>query len=333
MTPKVRALILLVLATVIWGFSHPIAQVAMREIDVLAYGGLRNFFGALSLLPFALKQWRRPVPGAYTGNYFPYLWVWSGLLAGVCLCAGAVLQLYALVHLPTTQVGFITSLYVSMVPVLAFVISGYIPRFLVVFGLGLGVVGLYFLTGGDSAPMDKRVGMVLIADLLFAFHILINGYFAPRVNTWLFSLSQATTCSAIFFVLAFFADQLPTSEVFWGTILFSMWGILSVGVAYSFQSMALKYLSPSLTAMVFPLQAVVSAAVGTYFLGEIMTSRMIVGGAIIIVGCVVAQFSRDSIQVTSEHKYWKPVNYLRLTVGGMVILGTVLIFIWSFGGF
>lgn len=249
-------------------------------------------------------------------------------MGGLCLSCGAVLQLYGLSRIPASQVGFITTLYVSMVPVLAFV-NGYIPRPLILVGLGIGLSGLYLLTGGEGGSFGKNQALLLVANVFWAMHVIITGHFAGRINTWMYSLAQAMTSCILTLGLAFLAGFLPSWTVFFQTLPFTMWGIMSVGVAYTCQAIAQREISSTSAALVFPLQSVIGAVAGVVFLGEHMDSRMITGAAIIVLGCVVAQFARESSRVEPEHKYWRHLKAARIAVGSSVGLATVAAFIWA----
>ncbi len=330
MSSKLRALIYLFIATLIWGFSYPIGRAALEHLSPGAYGGFRFMFGALSLLPLALKRRHAPVPLAYTGNISPRLWLWGGALGGLCLTCGTFLQLYGMSRMPASQVGFITTLYVSMVPVLAFV-NGYLPRLLTVVGLGVGLGGLYLLTGdaGASGEFGKNAALILVADVFWALQVIVTGQFAARVNTWLFSLAQAMTSCVLVLGLTALTGQLPTWSVFFQTLPFTMWGILSVGVAYTCQAIAQRDLSSTSAALVFPLQSVLGAAAGVAFLGEYLSERMMLGAAIIILGCVIAQFARESCRLTPSHCYWKPLRFVRISVGALIGLGATGTLAWA----
>ena len=328
MSPKIRALMFLLLAAFIWGLSYPIGRAALEHLSPWAYGGLRYLFGTLSLLPLALRKRRSPAPLAYTGNISPYLWLWGGMLSGLCLSCGAVMQLYGLSQIPASKVGFITTLYVSMVPVLAFV-AGYLPRMLIIVGLGVGLVGLYLLTGGSSGGFGRSETMILVADVFWALQVIITGHFAARVNTWLFSLSQAMTGCFLVLGLAVVGGFMPGWSLFFKTLPYTMWGILSVGVAYTCQTIAQREISSTSAALVFPLQSVIGAAAGVFFLGEHMSPRMILGAAIIVLGCVIAQFARESTVIDPENKYYRPIRYARLSLGTVIGLATVGGFVWA----
>ena len=328
MSDKLRALLFLLVATLIWGLSYPIGRAALDHMEPLAYGGLRYLFGSLSLLPLALKRRHQPAPMAYSGNVSPNLWLWGGILGGLSLSVGAILQLYGMAQLPASQVGFMTTLYVSLVPVLAF-ITGYMPRLLIVIGLAVGLFGLYLLTGGSGTSFDKRMLLVLAADVFWAIQVIITGHFAAKVNTWLFSLAQAVTGCVITLGLAAVTGALPSWPVFFQTLPFTAWGIFSVGVGYSFQAMAQRDMSPTSAALIFPLQSVIGAVAGVLFLGEFMSGRMMTGAAVIILGCVIAQFARESTRILPDHKYWRPVLIARAAVGVLITVSTVGGLIWA----
>ena len=328
MSPKLRALIFLFTATLIWGFSYPIGRAALEHLTPWAYGGLRFMFGSLSLMPLALKQRRRPAPLAYMGQDSPLLWLWAGMLSGLCLSCGAVLQLYGLSRIPASQVGFITTLYVSMVPILAF-INGYIPRPLILVGLGVGLIGLYLLTGGSTGGFGKNQALLLVADVFWATQVIITGHFAGRVNTWMFSLSQAMTSCLLTLGLAFAGGFMPGWSIFFQTLPFTMWGIISVGVAYTCQAIAQREVSSTSAALIFPLQSVIGAVAGVVFLNEYMNGRMVTGAAIIVLGCIIAQFAKESAKVEPDHKYWRHLKAARITVGLLMGLATIGAFIWA----
>lgn len=331
MSPKLRALLFLLCAALIWGFSYPIGKLALKELTPWAYAGLRFMFGTFSLLPIVLRRRRQPAPTAYAGNDSPWLWLWGGSMGGICLSIGAIMQLTAMSQMQASEVGFITTLYVSLVPVLAFVI-GYMPRLLIIIGLSIGLVGLFLLTGGvGSGSLNlKGAALVLAADVFWALQVIVTGRFAGRVNTWLFSLAQAMTSSILVLTLAFFTNKLPTWHVFLSTLPFTMWGILSVGVAYTCQTLAQRDISSTSAALIFPLQSVIGATAGVFLMGEIMTTKMVAGAAIIVCGTLVAQFARESAPVTVEHKHWKSILAARWAVGLMVGFGTVGAMVWGF---
>jgi len=328
MSPKTKAFSLMGLAVLIWGLSYPLSRVALQELSPPAFSGLRFLFGALSLLPIALRQRRRPALLAYTGNHSPRLWLWAGLLAGFMISWGSILQSCALTKLPAGQVSFITSLYSSLVPVLALVM-GFVPRPKVVAGLAVSLVGLYFLTGGAAAGLGPAAGLVMAANFFWAGHIVVSGYFVAKVNTWLFAFGQTLAAGLFMTGAAVVAGLMPTWEIFVRTLPFTMWGILSAGVAYLCQAMAQRDLSATAVAVLTPLQCVIAALAGLIFLGEIMTGRMIWGAALIVLGSLLGQAAREAVRLTPDHKRFRLWDRLRRVLGALCAATVLALLVWA----
>jgi drug/metabolite transporter (DMT)-like permease len=327
-SPKTKAVSLMGLAVLIWGLSYPLSRLALKELSPPAFSGLRFLFGALSLLPMALRQRRRPAILAYTGRHSPRLWLWAGLLAGFLLSWGSILQACALTRLPAGQVSFITSLYSSLVPVLALVL-GLVPRPKVMAGLGVSLVGLYFLTGGSAAGLGPAAGMVMAANFFWAAHIVVSGHFVAKVNAWLFTFGQILAAGLMMTGAAAAVGLMPTWEIFVKTLPFTMWGILSAGVGYLCLAMAQRELSATAVAVLSPLQCVIAALAGLIFLGEIMTGRMIWGAALIVLGSLLAQAAREAVPLTPDHKNFRFWDRLRRFLGVFCAVAVLALLIWA----
>jgi drug/metabolite transporter (DMT)-like permease len=301
--------------------------VALQDLSAPAFSGLRYLFGALSLLPMALRVRRRPAVLAYAGNLSPRLWLWAGFLVGLIISCGSLLQTYALTELPAGQVSFITSLYSSLVPVLALVV-GFVPRPLVLAGLGVSLAGLYLLTGGGAAG-GPAAGLVMAANFFWAAQIVVAGYFVAKVNTWLFVFAQSVVAGLLMLAVSSVAGLLPTWEVFVKTLPFTMYGILSAGVAYLCQTMAQRDLSDTAVAVISPMQSVVAAVAGLVFLGEVMTGRMVLGAAVIVLGSLLAQAAKESVRLTPDHRHFEFLSRLRRILGVLCAATVLTLIVWA----
>jgi len=325
---KTKALLLLGLTVLIWGLSYPIGRLALRDLSPPAFSGLRFLFGALSFLPLAVRHRRRTSPLAYTGRHSPRLWLWGGFLNGFLLSCGTILQACAMAQLPAGQVSFITALYSSLVPVMALVM-GFVPRPLVLAGLLVSLTGLYLLTGGAEAGLGPAAGLAMAANFFWAAQIVASGYFVAKVNAWLLTLAQTIAAGLLMTGAAAAAGLMPTWEIFFKTLPYTMWGILSAGVAYLCQTIAQREISATTVAVISPLQCVVAALAGLIFLGEIMTARMVWGAAVIILGSLLAQAARDAVRLTPEHRHFEFWNRLRLVLGVLSAATVLGLLAWS----
>ena len=327
MSYQIRAILYLLLAATIWGLSFPIGRHALDTLSPLALSGFRYLFGALAVLPLAWRQrWRQPVAG-YLGEDHPLLWLKAGLMCGTLMTIGTILQMYGLANTTAGKAGFMTTLYLSLVPVLAFVI-GHIPRLLVWISLGVGLVGLFLLTGaggGDDGGLSKTDGLILVADIFWAVQVLLTGRYALRVNTWLFSFTQTFTCCVQSLILTIIVGEMPTWHEFVVTLLATTWGIFSVGLAFALQTIAQRHTSSTSAALILPLQAVVGAVAGSFFLGEHMTKIMIIGSVVLMGGSLMAQFAKEPIRIRRGDKGSGTILVLRWAVGGLLTLGSVFL--------
>lgn len=327
---KIRAIFYLILTATIWGLSLPIGRYALETISPLALSGLRYLFGALAVLPMAWRQRRRLAVDNYYGEEHPLLWLKAGLIGGTLMTVGTSLQLYGLAHTTAGKAGFITTLYLSLVPVLAFVM-GHIPRLLVWLGLGVGLVGLFFLTGGNSGEdgggLSQTDGLILVADVFWAAQVLVTGHYALRVNSWLFSFAQTASCCLMCLALAFFLGAMPSWHEFIITLPATAWGIFAVGLAFSLQTIAQRNTSATSAALILPLQSVVGAAAGAFFLGEHMSRAMIWGASILMGGSLLAQFAKEPIRLRKGERGSEIILVLRWVTGGIIIIGSIFLVI------
>ncbi|MGL4208434.1 MAG: DMT family transporter [Candidatus Adiutrix sp.] len=321
----------LILASTIWGLSFPIGRYALDTISPLALSSLRYMFGSLALLPLAWR-WRHRLPiSNYTGDDNPYLWLKTGFICGTLLAVGTALQLKGLAHSTASKAAFLTTLYVSLVPILAFV-GGQLPRPIIWAGLGVGLLGLFLLTGGGatSGGFNQSDGLLLVANVFWALQVLVTGRYALRMNVWLFTFAQAFVCFIESLILALYWGDMPTWHEFIITLPTTAWGIASIGLAFVCQTIAQREISSTSAALILPLQAVIGAVAGVIFLNEYMSTTMIWGAVILILGSFIAQFAKEPITLTPESQNWK--MYLSLRWGtALTILASCVFFVaWAF---
>lgn len=326
MSNQVRAILYLLLAASIWGLSFPIGRHALDTISPLALSGFRYLFGSLAVLPLAWRQRRRQPVAGYWNDAPPLLWLKAGLIGGTLMTVGTVLQLEGLAHTTAGKAGFMTTLYLSLVPVLAFVI-GHIPRLLVWLGLGVGLSGLFLLTGAGAGDggLSRTDGLILVADVFWAAQVLVTGHYALRVNAWLFSFAQTFTCCVMSLILMIFTGTMPTWHEFVITLPATAWGIFSVGLGFVLQTIAQRHTSSTSAALILPLQAVVGAAAGAVFLGEHMTRIMVLGAVVLMSGSLLAQFAKEPIRFRRGGRGSGVILALRWAVGGLIAVGSVFL--------
>lgn len=189
---SLKAELLLLLTALIWGFAFVAQRVGMDHVGPFTYTGVRFLLGALSLLPLLLigsrasrsappKNWRTILAGS--------------LLAGLFLFAGATLQQLGLVHTTAGKAGFITGLYVVIVPLLGLFWHSTPSSTWV--GAGLAVIGLYLLTMTDGLTLAEGDGLVLAGAFFWAGHVLVIGWLSGRIEPVLLACLQITVCGVL----------------------------------------------------------------------------------------------------------------------------------------
>ncbi|MDR1035808.1 MAG: DMT family transporter [Deltaproteobacteria bacterium] len=289
MTTKTRACLLLLAATFIWGASFPTIRYSVALVDPFAFTGIKFLVSAAALLPLALAR-RARAPGHALDRERPHplLWLWAGLAAGVLLTVGTALQYQGMVWTTSAKSGFISGLYVTLVPPLGLVL-GRIPAPSVWIGLALGLSGLALVSNPGGGGFNRGDALTLAADLFWAVHVLLVGRYAIRVNPFRFVGVQVGMVGAVCLGVAYVRDALPGAAAFTATLPFALFGILSVSMCYYFQVTAQKDVRPSEAALLLQLQAVFAAVFGMIFLGEVMTGPMWAGAALVVAGSLIAQ--------------------------------------------
>ncbi|MDR1658184.1 MAG: DMT family transporter [Deltaproteobacteria bacterium] len=316
MSVKTKAFLLLVTATIIWGVSSPLNRYALMNIHPWSFSAFRYLFGTVALLPLALRLGHRQAPANYYFDQVSRLeWLKAGLCLGVLLTLGSCFQFFGLTITTASKSSFITSLYVSMVALFGFVL-GQIPRLKVWIGLFLCMIGLAFIgnVGGESS-FNRGDALTLIADLLWATHMMTMGYFAIRVNPWKLVASQSAVCSLISFGVAYWTDTLPTMAQFGKVWPILAWGIMSVSVAYVCQAMAQINSSPTATAVIMQFQPILGATCGVIFLNEKVSLPMVIGAVFLITGALIAQRAGDCFRLERGHPKFRLVMVARFLVG------------------
>jgi drug/metabolite transporter (DMT)-like permease len=281
----VYALLLLV-TSAIWGFAF-VAQVAGAEyVRPFAFNGVRFALGALSLVPVILifERGKGAAPGQWRGVLS------AGVVAGSVLFAASTLQQYGVEMTGSAgKSGFITGLYTVIVPVIG-VFMGKRSRPFIWIGAALACAGLYMLCApGELRNVGKGDLMLLIGALFWAGHIIAVDRYAGKFSALRFSAAQFAVCSALSLICAFICEDVSLRALYLCKMPLLYSGILSVGVAYTLQSVGQRGVEPSRAAIIFSTESLFSVIGGALLLGETMDGRGYAGCALIFAGIITAQ--------------------------------------------
>jgi drug/metabolite transporter (DMT)-like permease len=281
--------LLLLITAIIWGFAFVAQRVGMDYVGPFTYNGVRFAIGSLSLLPLVLlaREQRSaasqilPAPGLKTILF-------GGAALGLTLFAGASLQQIGLVYTTAGKAGFITGLYVILVPILGLIWRQQ-PRIGTWIGAFLAAIGLYLLSVTEKFTIELGDLLILIGAFFWAAHVLIIGWLSPRINPIKLAFSQYVACSILSLIAAAMIEVITFKSIFAAAVPILYGGLLSVGIAYTLQVVAQRDAHPAHAAILLSLEAVFAAIGGWLILGEIISPRGLVGCGLMLFGMLLSQ--------------------------------------------
>lgn len=278
---------LLLITAMIWGFAFVAQRVGMDYVGPFTFNAVRFALGSLSLIPLILLlQKRQPQPQAQTNKPF----LKGGLLAGVALFAGASLQQAGLVHTTAGNAGFITGLYVVIVPILG-LFWRQRPHAGTWIGTILAAVGLYFLSITDAFTISFGDLLVLCGAFFWAGHVLLIGWLAPQTNSLKLASAQFAVCSLLSFLTAFVVETITLEAVWQAAVPILYGGLGSVGIAYTLQVIAQRDAHPAHSAIILSLEGVFAAIGGWLLLNEVLSGRGLLGCGLMLAGMLLSEMS------------------------------------------
>jgi len=283
-----RADILCLVTALIWGLAFVAQRVGMESMGPLAFNGVRFALGAVVLAPLAVRSLRYPPPAPFlAGGESGFPWR-SGLLAGTVLFSGATLQQVGMTCTTAGKAGFITGLYVVLVPLLG-LFFGQRPARGDLIGAVAAAVGLYFLSVTETFTMAPGDGLELLGAFFWAGHVLVIGWLSPRTRALPLAAAQYAVCAvlSLFGALLFEKSTLAGLRGALWPLLYG--GLLSVGLAYTLQVVAQRDAKPAHAAILLSFESVFAALGGAVILSESLGARGILGCCLMFSGVLVSQ--------------------------------------------
>lgn len=290
-----RANLLLALTAAIWGFAFVAQRAGMEFVGPLTFNGIRFAIGALALIPLLLFQQRRSVARIDNPQFASQptrpLLLMGGLLSGIALFAAATLQQMGLVYTTAGKAGFITGLYVVLVPLLGLGLGHRTSAFTWL-GVVLATTGLYLLSVRGDFTIGLGDLLVLVGAALWAIHILVVGHFSPRTDSTRLALLQFVTCAVLSLVAAVLFETITPTGINGAMLPILYAGIMSVGVGYTLQVFGQRQARPSHVAILLSLESLFAVIGGWLLLNEQLSWRALAGCGLMLLGIIVSQLVR-----------------------------------------
>ncbi len=291
MSKQMKANCLLIITALIWGVAFVAQDVAAEALPPFTFNAIRMAVGAAALLPVVCLMGRRTPETQWkrTNRAGRKTLLIGGACCGLMLALGSAFQQLGIaMGTGAGKAGFITALYIVLVPLLG-LFRGKKLGWMVWVAVLLAVCGLYLLCMKGSFAVEKSDAMLLLCALSYAGHILVVDYFGRRADCVKLSCLQFAFCSLICAFCAALGEQPTWQGVYQCVIAILYVGIFSSAVGYTLQIVAQRDAEPTVASLLMSLESVFAVLAGWIILGDQLSLRELSGCALMMGGIVLAQ--------------------------------------------
>jgi len=295
-----QANLMLLVTAAIWGFAFVAQRVAMDHMGPFSFNGVRFLLGAASLLPLIwFFSQKKTVPPAIVTTTTAKTSIWlAGGVAGTILFVAAALQQVGMLYTTAAKAGFITGLYMILVPFLGLFLR-HVTGLNAWFGALLALVGLYLLSINADFSMSRGDLLMFVGAVFWACHILWIDFVGRKVDALKLSAVQFVFCGVLSILVAFWQETPSLTSVLQAlpSVLFA--SFISVGLAYTLQVVAQKKAKPTHAAIIMSMEAVFAVIGGVAFLGESLPMRGWIGCGLMMAGMLLSQIPLPKLRRVS----------------------------------
>ncbi len=292
---------ILLLTAFIWGVAFVAQSVGMDYVEPFTFNCVRSLIGGVVLVPciFLLDKLNPQRNQEYLAldlsgqKENQKKLIKGGVWCGIVICVASNLQQFGISYTTVGKAGFITALYIVIVPILGlFFRKKCSPA--VWIGVVLAVFGLYFLCMTEGFSVQLGDFLVFLCALAFSVHIMVIDHFTQLVDGVKMSCIQFLVCGVISGVCMFLFENPSMSNILaaWQPILYA--GVLSCGVAYTLQIVGQKGMNPTVASLILSLESVISVLAGLVLLGQKLSGREVAGCVFMFAAIVLAQLPSRS---------------------------------------
>lgn len=278
---RLKADLTLLLVSIIWGSAFVAQRVAGQMGSVYLFNGARYLLAALVVLPFVGQ-----IGNLTNMPRAQFKWM---VIAGFILFLGSALQQVGMIYTTAGNAGFITALYVVLVPIVLFI--GWRERlhWLALAAVGLAIGGAYLLSTGGRFEFRAGDAIELVGALFWASHVVVLGKFASRFEAKSFSVGQLAVCGIFNLIVGLVVEKsLPLDWSLVTAIAYT--AFFSLGLCYTLQVWAQRHTPPADAALILSLESVFAVLAGWLLLDETLAPRQILGCVLIFAAVVLSQF-------------------------------------------
>lgn len=287
MKKTLHSSLLLLLATIIWGCAFVAQSVGMDHIGPFTFQAVRCFLAVFALLPVIALFDKKDKQPFFKTWLDPVLWK-AGIPCGLALFVAVALQQVALLYTTAGKAGFITAMYIVIVPIIGLLLGRKTPITALISVL-LAVAGLYLLSYMGVAQINIGDVMLLGCAMAFAVQITIVDKYAAHVDGLRLNCVQSLICAVLSAVFMFALETPDIQPIVQCWLPLCYTGILSMGLAYSLQIIGQKNIEPTTASLLMSLESVFAALAGWLLLKETMTLTELSGCALVFAAVVLSQ--------------------------------------------
>lgn len=288
--------LLLVLTALIWGVAFVAQSVGSDSVGPFTFLCCRSVIAGVALLPVIALRGR-----GKEKTLLPRRTEWiGGVLCGAALGVASALQQAGIAGTTSGKAGFLTALYIVIVPLFGLLLKKKVPAATWV-GVGLALVGMYLLCIGSGFSVSPSDALLLLCAVCFSVHILTVDHFSPKTDGVRMSCVQFFSCSLLSAIpmLIWERPDAASLAAAWLPILYA--GLFSSAVGYTLQIVAQKNVPPALASLLMSLESVFSALAGWAILHESLSPRELAGCALVFAAILLAQIPASFFIRLSRH--------------------------------
>ncbi len=307
---KLKGNSMMLLTAFLWGLSFISQSKGVENLSPVAFNGIRSILGGIVLLPVIFLLDTRKRKKGKTVQKIDKQLIVGGVTCGVLLCIASTLQSIGMVWTSPGKAGFITALYMIIVPIIGLFI-GKKPTKAVATAVVVAIISLYLMCVKEGEQIVKGDIFVLICSFVFSAHILAIDYFSPKADGVKLSCIQFFVCGVLdlIWMFLFEMDNVSIKQITdcWLSIGYS--GIFSCGIAYTLQMVGQKYTDPTSASILMSLESVFSTlatvilvALGWNLTGGQLDARQIAGCSLMFVAILLVQLPDKKITSNNQMK-------------------------------
>ena len=280
--------LLLFLAACIWGVAFVAQSVGMDYMGPCTFNGIRFLIGGTVLLPLVYVRVKKKK--ITPEELPPALTLKGGICCGLAICAASLCQQIGIMETTVGKAGFITTLYIIIVPVFGMFLRKKVPG-KVWIAAAVAAVGMYMLCINESFSVSRGDAFVFLCAIIFAVHILVIDYFSPKTDGVALSCIQFYTAGIICTVAAFAVETPTWGQFVSGIVPILYAGVMSCGVAYTLQIIGQKNVEPTVASLILSMESVVSVLAGWVILGQELSSKELAGCVLVFAAVILVQYN------------------------------------------